>query len=186
VFPPSSTTSLLHIEAMELANPPGIHRLDPFGMVLSDRCVDRMDLEDGPIESRMDAICRTLENVLRNHRVATLYRQESHITLLPIGAGFPISLSLYSFQSPILVLGGWHDDDYIATTALKLIELALRGDIRLNDTSMNGKPWKHEVEIVDAAGCWRKIGEIGYLRFCLLRRDITTRTRQYPAHPLSD
>lgn len=145
-----------------------------------DTVADVATIDSAPAALRCKLMATAIASLLASKPVARLSEAENSITVLPNGAGFPICITEAGFANPMIDFGNWHDDDIPASAILRLVRIALHGDVRVTDVLLNGKPWKSDVELRDRSGAWQLVGGMSYVRLGLFRRQIKTRTLQYP------
>ena len=132
--------------------------------------------------NRLRSIKLRLRSILAQHSVAEITCGLSTIAITPKGAGFPIFISECPSGRIIVEFGNWHEDEYTPEHVEEIVGLALRGQIRLIDTWLNGKAWRHTSEKWNESDrTWQLMGQIAFVRFVMLRRVVTQESRQYPS-----
>ncbi len=135
--------------------------------------------------THLDSIQSFLAQIFNKCPVAELIRFRQTIAVVPTGDGFPVYVTDLGEDGLLLGFGGWHEDGLPRSDVISLLESALSGGVRVTDYYMNGRPWRHVAEVREKDGRWRNIGEIGFFRFSLLRRVVTTVTRCYPTNRMA-
>ncbi len=83
--------------------------------------------------------------LLETRPVASIAQTSEGFVLKPTLSGFEISLFPGERgRGWTILLDGWFEEEISLDHAMKLIELALRGDIRIIRTTANGRPWIYE------------------------------------------
>jgi hypothetical protein len=85
--------------------------------------------------------------LLETRPVASMQQTSEGFVLRPTLTGFDISL-LQGVRGRgwTLLLDGWFEEEISLDHAMKLIELSLRGDLRVIRTTANGRPWIYEAQ----------------------------------------
>ena len=103
-----------------------------------------------------------LQAIVQRYPVATLKIMSDGIAVVPSKEGF--GMRIIQDGRPILTMGSWHDDIFCIETMVRMITIALRGNIRVVDTWLGKRPWRHSVEVRTADGHWHLMNEISYFR----------------------
>lgn len=131
------------------------------------------------VDPDIEAIAQFVEHNISSRNVATFMRTATAVYVAPQEEGFVISVTKVEHEKLFLTMGGWSDDVYSRQDICRLIDMAVQGKVRVRNTLLNGRPWKHSVDIRDTFGDWHELGGMSYLRFDWIRRDICECVEKY-------
>ncbi len=117
-------------------------------------------------ERNVQRALSAVESLLAKYPYSSVKRGSDWITVLPAcDDGFSVSLMADAGRLTV-ALADWYDDFESLPAALHLMELALKGDIRVRVDSIGGSPIRWTVEQCNFAGEWSELGAMFANRGC--------------------
>jgi len=135
---------------------------------------------EAPPRADLCSAVSVISQFLALHPVAKLTVSNGDVYIMPLEQGFPITITASCGRDLIVSMGGWHDDIYDWEQAICLVKAALSGKARYIRTTLDGKPWKYDLQCTGVDGKWWSLGEVSYFRFTLWHRETAATMSQYP------
>lgn len=123
---------------------------------------------------------RTISELLMTSPVATIQVTRKSMSLLPRGAGVPITITPAGNSDYFVTIGGWSDYIHDDAAVVRLISKALVGRLRIVDRLRGSVIHSHSLEIMNVSGQWCPAAELTFVRMSLFPKPMSLRISQYP------